>query len=67
MFLKRLNIFYGKLATLNLKYYSASTNLVIYNSLSKKKEKLKLENKNVLYWYNCGPTVYDSAHIGHAR
>jgi cysteinyl-tRNA synthetase len=20
-----------------------------------------------LTWYNCGPTVYDSAHLGHAR
>ena len=23
-------------------------------------------NKNI-YWYTCGPTVYDHSHIGHAR
>jgi hypothetical protein len=38
----------------------------VYNSLSKSKEPLRLNNKNALYWYSCGPTVYDSAHIGHA-
>lgn len=26
-----------------------------------------LPEDNVLTWYSCGPTVYDSAHIGHAR
>ena len=40
--------------------------LTVYNSLSKKKEPLVLRNDNTLYWYSCGPTVYDSAHIGHA-
>lgn len=24
-------------------------------------------NGNRVLWYNCGPTVYDSAHMGHAR
>lgn len=38
----------------------------VYNSLTKQKEPLELKNKNVLYWYSCGPTVYNSAHIGHA-
>nr|XP_054754895.1 probable cysteine--tRNA ligase, mitochondrial [Lytechinus pictus] len=33
---------------------------------SAKKEPLLLMNKNVATWYACGPTVYDSAHIGHA-
>lgn len=23
--------------------------------------------QRTIKWYNCGPTVYDSAHIGHAR
>ncbi|CAL4063127.1 unnamed protein product, partial [Meganyctiphanes norvegica] len=27
---------------------------------------LLTQNPNVLTWYTCGPTVYDSAHIGHA-
>jgi len=26
-----------------------------------------IEEKKVLTWYSCGPTVYDDAHIGHAR
>ena len=21
----------------------------------------------IVSWYNCGPTVYDSSHMGHAR
>lgn len=39
----------------------------VYNSLTKSKQPLKLAHKNLLYWYSCGPTVYSSAHIGHAR
>ncbi len=39
----------------------------VYNSLSKKKEPFD-HNKDVpIKWYTCGPTVYDSAHVGHAR
>ncbi|XP_071489669.1 probable cysteine--tRNA ligase, mitochondrial [Diadema antillarum] len=30
------------------------------------KEQLFLMNKDLASWYACGPTVYDSAHIGHA-
>jgi hypothetical protein len=47
-------------------YIHKVSDLNVYNSLTKNKEPLKLNNKNVLYWYSCGPTVYDSAHIGHA-
>ncbi|CAB5377511.1 unnamed protein product [Rhizophagus irregularis] len=25
------------------------------------------KNGKQITWYNCGPTVYDSSHIGHAR
>eukprot|EP00434_Breviolum_minutum_P001883 symbB.v1.2.001669.t1/scaffold86.1/size363240/28 len=43
-----------------------STELVI-NSLTGEKEQFKpLEGKKVT-WYTCGPTVYDVAHMGHAR
>lgn len=35
-----------------------------YNRLSDKIEAL---DKKRLKWYTCGPTVYDSAHLGHAR
>jgi len=37
------------------------------NSLTGEKEMFRpLEGKKVR-WYTCGPTVYDSAHMGHAR
>ncbi|RWS10176.1 cysteine--tRNA ligase: cytoplasmic-like protein [Dinothrombium tinctorium] len=41
--------------------------LKLYNSFTKQKEEfVPVSGKRVL-WYNCGPTVYDSAHMGHAR
>jgi cysteinyl-tRNA synthetase len=44
------------------------TGLHVFNSLSNKKEEFitKDGSRNV-NWYMCGPTVYDSAHLGHAR
>ena len=41
--------------------------LQVINSLTGEKEQFKpLEGKKVT-WYTCGPTVYDVAHMGHAR
>ena len=41
--------------------------MLIYNSAKKEKEKfIPLEEKKVKI-YVCGPTVYDDAHLGHAR
>ena len=37
----------------------------LYNTMSRKKEQLKL-SKNVKIYF-CGPTVYDFAHIGNFR
>lgn len=42
------------------------TEVSIYNPITKCKVPLILKTKNILNWYICGPTVYDSAHIGHA-
>lgn len=42
------------------------TTLAIKNSLFRGKEILETKESG-LNWYACGPTVYDSAHIGHAR
>ncbi|MCK5496322.1 MAG: cysteine--tRNA ligase, partial [Hyphomicrobiaceae bacterium] len=40
--------------------------LKLYNTLTRRKEVFEpLDPKNVRM-YVCGPTVYDSAHIGHA-
>jgi cysteinyl-tRNA synthetase len=44
-------------------------NLKIYNSLTRSKTPfvpIDREGKRVT-WYACGPTVYDDAHLGHAR
>lgn len=43
--------------------------LRIYNSLSRTKEAVVARHPltQPLSWYQCGPTVYDSAHLGHAR
>jgi cysteinyl-tRNA synthetase len=42
-------------------------NLVIFNSLSKKKEPFKPLHTPFVGLYVCGPTVYSNAHLGHAR
>ena len=42
----------------------------IYNSLNDSKQLLvpvEGPSSRQLTWYECGPTVYDSAHMGHAR
>lgn len=42
------------------------TGIKVYNCTAKSKVPLIIKNKNFITWYTCGPTVYDSAHIGHA-
>ncbi|KAK0081919.1 hypothetical protein PV326_007440 [Microctonus aethiopoides] len=42
------------------------TGIVVYNPIIKQKVPLILKNDKIATWYLCGPTVYDSAHIGHA-
>lgn len=39
----------------------------VYNTLTKKKETFVPAQKGKVGIYVCGPTVYDSCHIGHAR
>jgi cysteinyl-tRNA synthetase len=39
----------------------------IYNTLTKKKETFEPLQAGKVLMYVCGPTVYDSCHIGHAR
>jgi cysteinyl-tRNA synthetase len=42
-------------------------NLVIYNSLSRRKEEFVPIHPPFVGMYVCGPTVYSNAHLGHAR
>ena len=41
--------------------------LKLTNSLTRKKEIFKPINSNKVSLYACGPTVYDSPHVGNAR
>lgn len=41
--------------------------MLLYNTLSQKKEQLSLPGERDLKLFVCGPTVYDRIHIGNAR
>lgn len=41
--------------------------LLLYNTLTRKKEEFKPINKKEVGLYTCGPTVYNYAHIGNLR
>jgi len=41
--------------------------LEVYNTLTRKKEPFKPLHEGEVRMYLCGPTVYDSSHLGHAR
>ena len=44
------------------------TGLMVNNSLCNEKVEFFTKNGDrTINWYMCGPTVYDSAHLGHAR
>lgn len=38
----------------------------VYNCVANEKVPVILSDPHIATWYSCGPTVYDSAHIGHA-
>ena len=48
---------------------SIQPKLMLYNSLTRKKEEFVPQHPSGkrVTWYNCGPTVYDASHMGHAR
>jgi cysteinyl-tRNA synthetase len=46
---------------------AVETPVSIRNSVTGRLEPLLASSDGVLRWYNCGPTVYDHAHLGHAR
>lgn len=46
---------------------TAPTEIKLYNTATRKKETLEPKTPDKVGIYVCGPTVYDSAHLGHAR
>lgn len=42
------------------------TGAYIYNCVANQKVPIILSDPHIATWYSCGPTVYDSTHIGHA-
>ncbi|KAK5650568.1 hypothetical protein RI129_001597 [Pyrocoelia pectoralis] len=42
------------------------TGIKVYNCRTQGKVPFIVRNKDSVTWYTCGPTVYDSSHIGHA-
>ncbi|KAL7736452.1 hypothetical protein ACLKA6_019657 [Drosophila palustris] len=42
------------------------TDINVYNHNMRGKVPLVLTNPHMVTWYTCGPTVYDSTHLGHA-
>jgi len=44
-----------------------ATDLHLFNSLTRQKEVFVPQSGRRVTWYNCGPTVYDASHMGHAR
>jgi len=47
--------------------YGAQPPLFLYNTLTRQKERFEPLRKDYVRMYNCGPTVYDYAHIGNLR
>ncbi len=46
---------------------AADLELKVYNSLTRTKVPFRPQRPGHVSWYNCGPTVYDASHMGHAR
>lgn len=45
----------------------SGTGLRLLNSLTQRMEPFVPIDPHIVKWYICGPTVYDSSHVGHAR
>lgn len=49
------------------KQLEGENDLKLYNSLTREKNTFIPHTGNQVFWYSCGPTVYDASHMGHAR
>ena len=52
---------------LYLQKYLGMQDIIIYNTLTRKKEKFVPNELGHVGMYVCGPTVYGDAHLGHTR
>ncbi|XP_063216505.1 cysteine--tRNA ligase, mitochondrial isoform X2 [Bacillus rossius redtenbacheri] len=67
IFKRKLNTFSEKnLAEKWILPSGQKTDICVYNPITKTKVPFILNDLNYVTWYMCGPTVYDSAHLGHA-
>ncbi len=48
-------------------FYKIGRNMKLYNTLTRKKEKIVPIKPREIGLYACGPTVYDYTHLGHLR
>ncbi|GME91427.1 cysteine-tRNA ligase activity protein [[Candida] boidinii] len=51
----------------NMETTSTTPVLKLYNSLTRTKVPFIPKSSDEVTWYSCGPTVYNSSHMGHAR
>src|SRR3989304_10000343 len=51
----------------NIMYNRLVDKLKLYNTLTRTKENFIPFKNNIVKMFVCGPTVYDSVHLGHAR
>ncbi|XP_066919805.1 cysteine--tRNA ligase, cytoplasmic-like isoform X2 [Clytia hemisphaerica] len=49
------------------KQLEGESELKLYNSLTREKNPFIPHEGKQVFWYSCGPTVYDASHMGHAR
>ncbi|KAF8499666.1 tRNA synthetases class I (C) catalytic domain-containing protein [Russula emetica] len=47
--------------------HTAEPVLKVYNTFTRTKNDFNPRDGRRVKWYNCGPTVYDASHMGHAR
>ena len=57
----------ARLQTARIGFDSQPRPMMIYSTMSGKKEPFQPMHKNRVNIFVCGPTVYDDSHIGHAR
>ena len=47
--------------------FCASSSFTVYDTESREASAVAARPNAAVLWYSCGPTVYDAAHVGHAR